>query len=66
MCASGWQLLDAIHFSGSLLGILYSLIVLDKCNCFCFPVAAVRIHSCAGIAQGTAGRRSLWLFSPLG
>ena len=32
----------------------------------CFPVAAVRIHLCAGTARGTAGGRSLWLFSPLG
>lgn len=34
--ASGWQLLDAPHFPGSLVGILYSHIVLDKCNRFVF------------------------------
>lgn len=34
MHVSGWWLLDAMHFSQSLTGILYSLIVFDKCNHF--------------------------------
>lgn len=34
MHVSGWWLLDAMHFSRSLTGILYSLIVFDKCKHF--------------------------------
>lgn len=57
--ASGWQLLDDIHFSGSLLGILYSLIVLDKCNHVVFQWQLLQFIRVLGLHGGLlAGGRS--------
>lgn len=41
--------LDAIHFSESLLGILNSLIVLDKCNHFVFQLQLFRFLPVLGL-----------------
>jgi len=58
--ASGWQLLDAIRFSGSLLAILYYLIVLDKCNRFVFQWQLLQFIGVRGL------HGDCWLLSPLG
>ena len=51
--------MDAIHFSGSLLGILYSLIVLEKCNHCVFQWQLLEFICVLGLHGGLlAGGRS--------